>query len=647
MDLDALISKHYGVQLSGAQLLEEQLEILIDEVITGFTGIIKEEKGPEGTPEIDTDKLLLSMIPEIPVSEIGWSDMSTDEAGKPIPGPQRKLLEDYLNNIGGDSLQDKLINLSEFYTNPESSSSAEKERVKKIQKIMSYLVFFKTLTTVITNFNASSAGFSFESFLAVLLNGKQVPANTGTIADFEAKTPIIPADVGATKDDQAKYLVSLKLYGEDNVEVGGSYQDLIDDIITRGSMRYLVVTKTLVGRGLTQKGTLKFYTFNITLRNIFDILIKSSERSRECIVLPFVKGGEGKEMVSPGEELPPRIKVSNEELTKAIHRRMRENLSDLFNSDPALVQALEQPETAIGKIVDSPYFNLEDVDYPLAKSRTDWQVKPLKSLFENKTIDIFKGVEEGEKYTDQIAKIVGSIRQAQKGAVAELITIPTKARHKQIAAILPSFKGANSLTRSQAAKKAKDGEEATERKEGSVVQRAKDSLAYYNGLLDDESRIQALKTSNGYLNTLHWALGKGLVTGGGLGTARPEEEKPEEESGVRLGDTGGQGPARGTETPDTHASGRSKLEEADEPKGKEVVEKIGELKIGSENVQDILNKAKDLLNDEIFGIFAALKDLSANLNNFIASGLDDQAGSSAIENAESVKTKTEKVKTGN
>jgi len=252
MDLDALINKHYGVTLSGAQLLEEQLEILIDEVITGFAGIIKEEKGPEGTPEIDTDKLLLSMIPEIPVSEIGWSDMSTDEAGKPIPGPQRKLLQDYLNNIDGPSLQHKLKELSEFYTNGyKKASASETDRIKAIQKIMSYLVFFKTLTTVITNFNASSAGFSFESFLAVLLDGKQVPANTGTIADFVAETPIIPGE------DQSEF-VSLKLYNEDTVVVDGSYQDLIDDIITKGSMRYLVVTKALVGRDLTQRGTLKF-----------------------------------------------------------------------------------------------------------------------------------------------------------------------------------------------------------------------------------------------------------------------------------------------------------------------------------------------------------------------------------------------------
>ena len=61
----------------------------------------------------------------------------------------------------------------------QASSNAE-----AISQLISYLVFYKTLTKVVTNFNAASAGFSFESFLAVLLDGQQVPANTGTIADF-------------------------------------------------------------------------------------------------------------------------------------------------------------------------------------------------------------------------------------------------------------------------------------------------------------------------------------------------------------------------------------------------------------------------------------------------------------------------------
>ena len=40
------------------------------------------------------------------------------------------------------------------------------------------------MTQVITSFNASAAGFTFESFLAVLLGGSQIATGAGTIADF-------------------------------------------------------------------------------------------------------------------------------------------------------------------------------------------------------------------------------------------------------------------------------------------------------------------------------------------------------------------------------------------------------------------------------------------------------------------------------
>ena len=40
-----------------------------------------------------------SMIPDIPISEIGWSDVSIDAEGERVLGPQRALLERYLKNI--------------------------------------------------------------------------------------------------------------------------------------------------------------------------------------------------------------------------------------------------------------------------------------------------------------------------------------------------------------------------------------------------------------------------------------------------------------------------------------------------------------------------------------------------------------------
>ena len=90
----------------------------------------------------------------------------------------------------------------------------------QLRKTISYLVFYKTLTQIITNFNASSAGFSFESFLAVLLDaktGQQIPASGAeTIADIVVYKGSRP--------------ISLKLYREGGLKVGGSYRQLIEDL---------------------------------------------------------------------------------------------------------------------------------------------------------------------------------------------------------------------------------------------------------------------------------------------------------------------------------------------------------------------------------------------------------------------------------
>jgi hypothetical protein len=177
-------------------------------------------------------------------------------------------------------------------------------------------MFYKTLTKVITNFNASSAGFSFESFLAALVNGFQIPANTGTIADYvdRASGEEIP--------------VSLKLYKEGNLEVGGSYTDLVRDLVDPkypnsigGAMRYVVCTKTLSGEDLEQEGQIDFYQFDFSLDNVLDIIAVSKPKSQQCIMLPkeIVSALQGGRVdgVSMADRLPSEQNLpSDEELEK-------------------------------------------------------------------------------------------------------------------------------------------------------------------------------------------------------------------------------------------------------------------------------------------------------------------------------------------
>ena len=169
--------------------------------------------------------LTLEAIPEIAVSELGWTDVS-GEAGSEVEGPERRRLSQFLANIEGTNFVEKVASLERFYQDPDGAMSMmfpqgeASSPAEQIKVALSYMVFFKTLTKVISNFNAASAGFNFEAFLAVLAGGFQVPANKGTIADF------------VSRSEGMDVPISLKLYGEGHLHVGGSFTDLVNDLVS-------------------------------------------------------------------------------------------------------------------------------------------------------------------------------------------------------------------------------------------------------------------------------------------------------------------------------------------------------------------------------------------------------------------------------
>ena len=286
-DLQEILREEYIKQVNKLDL-KTLLEMVEDVMSKPLPLTIAEDSVPtvDNISDEEALEMSLKMIPNIEVSEIGWSDVRTVKKGEEeetVSGPQRALLEDYLENIKGATFQERIKNVSRFYENGTGiiAESGASNRAEKITQAISYLVFYKTLTKVITNFNASSAGFSFESFLSALCRGQQIPPGKGTIADYTDNLtgPGIP--------------VSLKLYREGGLEVGGSYTDLANDLIEPrnpeaigGGMRYVVCTKELEGENLEQEGGIKFWQFDFTLSNVMWILKNSKQVSAECIRIP-------------------------------------------------------------------------------------------------------------------------------------------------------------------------------------------------------------------------------------------------------------------------------------------------------------------------------------------------------------------------
>ena len=303
--------------LSQMNIITEMIEEIMSLGITS----INEEAAPK--PKVRTYNI--SEIPMIPISELGWAnaDEEADSDDPNAPPSQRRGLEQYLSNIPGTGFEDKLNAVSRIME--EGINSIPRDNPKEfIQQAMAYLVFYKTLTMAITNFNASAAGFNFEAFLAALMEGKQIPASGAkTIADITANV------------DGERVPISLKLYTDKGLEVGGSFFDLCNDMLVPnsewdswvnanpeyegGAMRYIACTKTLSGEGIEQEGHIDFYQFDITRKNLFD-LMNLTDKGRKAILsntsymaalTQYMKTGEQSDALNWADNIPARSDTSD------------------------------------------------------------------------------------------------------------------------------------------------------------------------------------------------------------------------------------------------------------------------------------------------------------------------------------------------
>jgi len=506
--------------------------------------------------------LTLQSIPDIAVSELGWTDVKT-VGDKEVSGPARNQLLQFTKNIAGSDLQEKLANLALFYENPEDALTLDVGNPgQRIANALSYLVFYKTLTKVISNFNAASAGFNFEAFLAVLLEGAQIQANTGTIADFK------------TKDNTP---ISLKLYNEKSVVVGGSFNDLVGDLVEpqfspHDFMQYVVVMKSFedVTQGLDVKGDLKFYRFDFNLDNVANLILDSMDKSVRCIEISSefiqrVKAGESDFDFSA--TLPAQENLSPEELES----KFIQNFADLVTNPIQYTR--------------SPYQDIELNMTPgeinsFMTNQLDW----------SKNDELFTAKQFGEEMRVIRGRV--NINNNKEGAAAKAVdsAFGEKGYDKyQLWAVRWAISQATQQVNKEYSAKTLKTARAEMLASPGVFADARTSVDFYNQLDSPEMKKRALMNSRGRLSNLQFDLNRSQVV--------------------------------------------------------DISENIGQIKIGAQYVQEVLNKMTQELNESIFSIFQSVKMIQEGTYAFMAGGLaDDSEAEKAITASQDVQTKTQELR---
>jgi len=463
MDLREILREEYEKNIKELMDPSALLKLIEEAMETSFQ--LDEKAEAAAGVSFDPQQMLLRMIPDIAVSEIGWSDVRSveDEAGhaEVVSGPQRKLLEDYLANIAGGSFEERIASISSFYERGSAElQEGTNDRIQLITNAISYLVFYKTLTKIVTNFNASSAGFSFESFLATLVSGEQVPANTGTIADY--------IDRSTGKDIP----VSLKLYKEGQLEVGGSYTDLVNDLVDPtkwpgfpSKMRYVVCTKNLQGEGLEQQGQINVYQWDFTLDNVMDILAITKDSSSKNIMLP-------RQVVSA--LLAGQQSGTDVELPERSPAPTADDLGRLF--------------------VDYLITNLEEIEYIENAAEVGKEIG-----------DALNWAQDDELFNKNKTRGVGGLNAAYvKNWVTKNITNEKAIRDQIKNAIVNANVAVVASQKASARKDARNMEIQRMREAGEFLNPEESAIEYKK--LGPRQKAMALKNSYGVLQTGHFAL---------------------------------------------------------------------------------------------------------------------------------------------
>lgn len=525
-------------------------------------------------------------LPQPNVTELQWADPTSEE---------RAELESFLKKVGGDTLAEKLKNIQDaingnLFTKRTAMST-----------VLSYLVFLKTLTYIITSFNSASAGFTFESFLGVLLGGRQIAAGGNTIADYE------------TAEGE---FVSLKLLGVKGSEgtdsastIDGSFTQLIDDlsghsVITGGKMKYVIALKDLQGKGDKMGGTITVYEFAFSRDNLAHLmslspksmkafsLIAPKYRERwdeEDYKIEFVTYLERFFTDAPGKQIDP-VNVTN--ILDAVAGR--NGLADSKNYIPAMFTLLNKLGlTDFAEEIKKDF--VETPELGNAELRAQHFNKKLKSseAFKNalanyvaeKARDTFAASEAFASWKKLPAKEREATNQPPAdgawGYDAQLDPVDKRIKNAVITLWSKYTEGHQSPAKSTDIKKGEFATDQGPKGKKTMIMSFEASKAELAAIGSDEEYYQHIKNySMGY-------------------NSKGEPQFSISQNDVISGRTGNKMP-------------------------------IGELTVGRESVEKAIKQSVTDINKKMFTAFNKMSALSKSLQNFFLKGLRSQDGAESI-----------------
>jgi len=154
------------------------------------------------------------------------------------PGSEdRKIIEMFTSKIQGSTLDEKIISLNAFISDCDKACAETKD----VSEILGSLVFLDALASIIHDFNATTAGFLFESLMSALVAGEQIA--TGGQGIYQDTTDMM---------DSRGRPMSLKFYkasgGMPTGYVKAAVSNLKSAILSHGvAMNYLLGLKNTQG----------------------------------------------------------------------------------------------------------------------------------------------------------------------------------------------------------------------------------------------------------------------------------------------------------------------------------------------------------------------------------------------------------------